>query len=798
MNKRVAVLAFAGHSPCAAGLNSGGGRPSSALRCAIMPFGQEQLFEALAIRVPRRRAAPYFFGDNVEGYFEGQTHRTAEGAGYLLHGRALFRDFLSWRGELFNERTKAEGAAIYPYGIRHDHGPSWWDELMLLRRQQAVALRAFSRQPQTLALAPLLDLAPRHLVVQAKPWGGFITDRKKTFCVGVSSSQPFRHDGTVTRGRLVAPVFRTLQDESEFTLYLAFDRDPRRAQGRVLALREADGVRRHKAEIFGLLTRSHLWTDDEDYNRALMWAKLSSLFLVENEFGQGIWAGLPWFKNNWGRDTFIALPGTLLVSGMFDEAREVIRNFVRWQNTDKDSPDYGRVPNRVTGTRAADKIYNTADGTPWLIRELYEYLCYTGDRAFGEEVYPFVRTAIAGALKHHGDKQGFLTHADADTWMDARIEGKEPWSARGSRAVEIQALWFNALLAGARLADLVGDAKSAREWALLAAKVRKSFAKKFWDARGRRLADRLRPDGTADFKVRPNQLMAISVPMIEPLVDDATAARVTANACGELLYPHGIGSLSQDDPYFHPIHHREESYHFDAAYHNGIVWGWNAGPAVTALCRCGQTELAGQLARNLAAQILEQGCRGAMSELVDAWPDAKGKLVLSGCWAQAWSSAEFARNGYQDFGGFEPRLLDGRIVLRPRFPAAWTRFAATFPFGRGASLQLTYANEHGKEVFVLTLDGKTDPLTVSLDAVAGGFRFVADREMKSADTWMLVIEKGQALSGLNGRWEGAPVKGRKQGRARPLGFVRLDPRAKPPSLKKKDYLKDIILAGRYR
>lgn len=763
-----------------------------------MSFEQEQLFEVLAICVPRRRAAQYFFGDNVEGYFEGFTNRYAAGAGYLRHGRALFRDFLSWRGELFNDRLKAEGAAIYPYGIRHDHGPSWWDELMLLRRQQAVALRAFSRKAQALALAPLLDLAPRHLVVQAKPWGCFITDRKKTFCVGVSSSQPFRHAETLERGGYAAPVFRTLQEESEFTLYLAFDRDPRRAQGRVLALREEDGVRRHKAEIYNLLTRSQLWTDDEEYNRALMWAKLSSLFLVEDEFGKGIWAGLPWFKNNWGRDTFIALPGTLLVGGMFDEAREVLRNFVRWQNKDKSSPDYGRVPNRVTGTRAADMIYNTADGTPWLIRELYEYLCYTGDRAFGEEMLPFVKTAVEGAFRRHGDKLGFVTHDDADTWMDARIEGNQPWSARGNRAVEIQVLWHNALLCGARLAELGGDGKTARAWKAQAAKLGTSFRKKFWNARTRQLADRLRPDGTADFRVRPNALLAVSVPLVEPLLDESAAERATVGAASKLLYPHGIGSLSQDDPYFHPVHHRDESYHFDAAYHNGIVWGWNAGPAVTALCRCGQAELAGRLARNLSKQILELGCRGAMSELVDAWPDAKGQLVLSGCWAQAWSTAEFARNGYQDFGGFEPRLLDGRLAVRPRFPAAWKHFAATFPFGRGAALQVTYASEHGKDVYVLTLDGKTDRLTVSLDVVAGGFRFSLDREMQSADTWMLVVEKGRALSGLNGRWESEPAKGRKEARPRPLAFVRPDTRAKPPSLKKKDYLKGIILAGRYR
>jgi glycogen debranching enzyme len=761
-------------------------------------FEQEQLFEALAIRVPRRRAAQYFFGDNIEGYFEGHTHRTAEGAGYLLHGRALFRDFLSWRGGLFNDRLKAEGATIYPYGVRHLHGPSWWDELMLLRRQHAVALRQFSRKPQTLALAPLLDIHPRHLVIQPRPWGCFITDKKKKFCIGVSSSQPFRHEETVAHDRYAAPVFRTLQEGSDFTLYLAFARDPRRAQGRVLRLREEDGVRRHKAEIYQLLTRSHLWTDDETYNRALMWSKLTSQFLVEDEFGKGLWAGLPWFKNNWGRDTFIALPGTLLASGMFEEAKEVIRTFVRWQNTDKASPDYGRVPNRVTGTRTADMIYNTADGTPWLIRELHEYLCYTGDRAFGEEMFPSVKTAIAGMLRHHGDKAGFLTHDDADTWMDARIEGKQPWSARGTRAVEIQALWFNALLVGARLAGLAGDGKSAREWTALAGKLKNNFIKKFWNSRKKQMADRLRQDDTADFKVRPNQLMAITVPLVEPLVDEPTADRVTSNAVTELLYPHGIGSLGQNDPYFHPVHHCDDVYHFDSAYHNGIVWGWNAGFTVTALCRCGQTELAFQLVQNLSRQILDMGCRGAMSELVDAWPDQRGGLVLSGCWAQAWSTAEFVRNGYQDFGGFDPRLLDRRLLLRPRFPAAWRHVAATHPFGLGAMLQVTYANEHGKEVYIIKLDGKADPLTIHLDVTAGGFRFILDQGMRSPDTWMLVIEKGRAMSGLNGQWQRKPVLGMKLSKTRPLKFANPNRRVKPPSLKQPHYLERIILAGQYR
>ena len=403
-----------------------------------MQLDAQQLFDQMAIHLRRGQVAQYFFGDNLEGFYEGFTHRYAQGAGYLLHRRPLFRDFLSWCGDRLNDREIAEGAVILPYGVRHNHGPSWWDELMLLRRRRAVALRVYSRRPQTLALAPLLDVPREKMTVYPDAGGIILKHEDLPLHAAVASSQPFRHDGTTERDGFFAPIFRTAQEENEFTLYVGFGRDPEQALQNAVRLREQDGVRQHKQGIADLLTRSSLWSDHKDYHRALLWAKLSSLFLVVEEFGKGIWAGLPWFKDNWGRDTFIALPGTLLVSGQFEDAKEVIRNFLRWQNKDPKSRDYGRVPNRVCGPQ--DIIYNTTDGTPWLIREVLDYLQYTGDRAFAEEVYPAVQLALEGALKNFCDAKGFLTHDDADTWMDARIQGQQPWSARGNRANDIQVL----------------------------------------------------------------------------------------------------------------------------------------------------------------------------------------------------------------------------------------------------------------------------------------------------------------------------------------------------------------------
>ncbi|MFH0909842.1 MAG: amylo-alpha-1,6-glucosidase [bacterium] len=765
-----------------------------------MSMDRDTLLEELAIAVPRGRVAQYFYGDNLDGYFEGHTFRYAKGAGYLVHGRAVYRDFLSWCGDHPNKRERAEGAVIYPHAVRHLHGPTWWDEFMVLRKRRAIALRVFSRRPQSLAVAPILSMRKDQAAVYPAANGFLVSDTKHDVHIAVSSSQPFRHDGTASHEGCFAPVFRTSQQESDFTVYLAFSRDPDAAVAQAQRLREDDGARQHKQGIYELLTRSNLWTSDADYNRALMWAKLSNLFMVTSasaglrrdreEYGKGIWAGLPCFRDNWGRDTFIALPGTLLAAGLFDDAREVIRTFLRYQNTDRKSRDYGRIPNHVTSPR--DIIYNTTDGTLWLIREILEYLFYTGDEQFAQEMYPAVKLALDGTAKNYADAKGFLTHDDADTWMDARIEGRTPWSPRGNRANDIQVLFFSALLAGARLAAINKDRSAEKKYRAMAARVKKAFPKAFWDSRKKQMADRVDAKGKPDFKVRPNQLMLISVPLEERFIDEKLEEAVVRNATEELLYPHGIASLSQRDPWFHPCHDGAERYHKDAAYHNGTVWGWNAGFATTALCRQGHVELAWRLAKNLSDQILNMGCRGAMSELVDALPDTKGKITLSGTWAQAWSTAEFARNGYQDFGGFRPRLLDDVIELAPRVPEDWTNFSATYPFGRGAALQVAFTRQHGKDVYVIHMDGHTAPVELKLHVHAFGLRYEIDQDLLAADTLTVVIDAKSAVTGLNGKWRTKPVRGGRVPASKPLSFVKPSLAAKPRSIREKDFLRKLL------
>lgn len=750
------------------------------------------LLESLALRIPAGAAAQYFYGDNLEGYYEGVTGRTGGGSGYWLAGRPVFRDVAVRAGARTLSREQARRAEILPHAVRHIHRGAE-DELSILHRRRAVAVRIRSRRPERLGVDLLFDagVGGIHLEACGDGWGATFTGCSLKAGICATAAVRLAEPEAARGDKLPAVSLVSCRPVREITVLIAFDADAGRAVEKCREARDGGAREAHAREIAEVVGRSQVRTGDADYDRAVAWAKLTSYFLVTEEFGKGIWAGLPWFKNNWGRDTFIALPGTLLVSGRFEEAREVIRGFLRYQDTDPASPTHGRVPNRVAS--ATDIIYNTADGTPWLIRELFEYLQYTGDAGLVRETYPQVRLALEGAIRKAVDAEGFLTHDDADTWMDARIAGDRPWSARGNRANDIQALWHNALLAGERLAEIAGDGECARRWRGLADRVRVHFRQRFWNARTGRLADRIEADNRRDEKVRPNQLMVVSIPLIEPLLDGDQTRRVVENAVGELLFPHGIASLSPRDPYFHPVHHNDAWHHFDAAYHNGTVWGWNAGFTVTALCRARQVELAGRLARNLAHQILHLGCRGSMSELIEAIPQRRGKLVLSGTWAQAWSTAEFARNAHQDFGGFQPRLLDGALQLEPHLPRSWKRVDARFPFGAGGVLHLSIRRQGGQARFRVVMENHPGPLELRFAVELGGRRHAFHTALASGRSVAWVVEGGRLK-----RPGGAAVPGERLPGIRPLGFVRPVLEAPPPSLRHPHHLQTIIEAGRYR
>lgn len=402
--------------------------------------------------------------------------------------------------------------------------------------------------------------------------------------------------------------------------------------------------------------------DDAELETALRWLVITMDQLVTRQRGDGIYAGLPWFNEYWGRDSFIALPGALLVTGEFETARAVLTAFAEFMDMDPSSPFYGRVPNRV---RMEDLDYHTTDGTPRFVIALQDYVRYSGDRSLVEELYPQVRASIEGALTNWTDENGYLTHEENETWMDARRQPDlAAYSPRDTRANDIQALWHGQLLAGAWFAEVVGDDGAAARWREIAGGLAARFRRDFTDPEHAYLADRLDADDRPDFSLRPNQLYALDM-----IGDEMTVARATRAAWENLVYPWGVASLAAGDPFFHPYHLAWEHYHKDEAYHNGTVWLWNNGIAMQRMIELCQVDPAWTLFTNMNRQALELGVVGGMAENMDAWPHpGQDWPRLTGTYLQAWSNSEQLRAWYQYFLGIRPDLVRGSVSLAPRLP----------------------------------------------------------------------------------------------------------------------------------
>jgi glycogen debranching enzyme len=805
-----------------------------------MILSPNELFEKLAIDVPKGERAQYVYGDNIAGYLEGYTYNYRRGQGYIMNRSAVFTDFASFVNDSLNDKTRAKLARLYPYGVRNVYVNGSYDEFIMHNKMYAMSLVVESPEPAKLSLLPMLNLRARTSVIERK--GNVVVfspsrelPREPDYPVytAVSSDLPFDYregdrerEEDIARLRIqramVTPVFSSRDNVTNFTIHIAFGFTAEEAFEKAREMVKVHSVEIQKKKFYDFLTKSYVWTDDLEYNRALMWAKLSAYSMYNEEYGENIWAGLPWFKDTWGRDTFIALPGTLLVSGEFDEALGVIMNYatlqnrgqlslqVEFENDDarlktrnfirenlgkqiaykdgvlyhsvsreyvekqdelqaiidrmaKEIPgisakyelifdkNFGRIPNRVTSME--NVIYNTTDGTPWFLREMYEYMRYTGDMQFAKDIYETVIYALNGSIDNYVDEYGFLTHDDADTWMDAKIAGNLPWSARGNRAIEIQVLWYTALRTGEFLAKYNGDDENARKWGEVAERLKRNFPRFFWDTRNNRVADRIRKDNSRDYMIRPNQLMAVSVPFENRFLETSQEAYIVKNAVSELLFPYGIASLSQNHPLFHPKHDDHwHLFHKDAAYHNGTIWGWNAGFTVTAMTRFGYTELAYELTKNLAEQILYMGCRGSMSENLDGHWNEKKEIKLSGTFSQAWSVSEYTRNGYQDFVGFRPNLLEDEILVIPAIPSEWNEFVSSLAFGMNgkARFNIKFDRNGSSQTFEFSFTGYDKPLDVIFIPLANKTRYRVSFKLEPGHTVKVVFDESNGNAVVDG------------------------------------------------
>jgi predicted glycogen debranching enzyme len=374
--------------------------------------------------------------------------------------------------------------------------------------------------------------------------------------------------------------------------------------------------------------------------------------LPDDPDGMSVIAGYHWF-GDWGRDTMISLPGLSISTGRPEVAKKILTTFARFV-------DQGMLPNRFPDAGEAPE-YNTVDATLWYFEAIRAYHAATGDDGLLGQLFPVLEEIVRWHRK--GTRYG-IAEDPADgllrsgelgvqlTWMDAKI-GDWVVTPRTGKAVEINALWFNALRAMASFARRLE--RSAETYESLAARVREGF-ERFWnDAAGYCYDVIDGPEGN-DPALRPNQIFAVSLAE-SPFTPDRQ--RQVVDACARhLMASFGLRSLAPSHPHYRGRYlggPRER----DATYHQGPVWGWLLGPfALAHLKVYGDRETAQGFLKPLAHHLSDYGV-GSIAEIFDGDPP----FAPRGCIAQAWSVSETLRAWLEIAGGSVPFA---RATRQPR------------------------------------------------------------------------------------------------------------------------------------
>ncbi|MDO8744579.1 MAG: amylo-alpha-1,6-glucosidase [Candidatus Brocadiaceae bacterium] len=376
---------------------------------------------------------------------------------------------------------------------------------------------------------------------------------------------------------------------------------------------------------------------------------VANSFIVKRENDKkSIIAGYHWF-GDWGRDTMISLPGLSLVQGRFEDAREILLSYAQYVSKGmipNRFPDYGETPE-----------YNTVDASLWYIQSVYQYLRFAKD-------FKTIRKDLYGVLKdiieHYQKGTRFNIHMDSDgliyagiagvqlTWMDAKV-GDWVVTPRIGKAVEINALWYNALKIMSFLAREMDLSNESKDYTILAENVRKSFNDAFWFDEGRYLYDFINGE-TKNTAIRPNQVFAVSLPYT--MLSKKRQRNVVEIVKEHLLTPYGLRSLSPKDRDYIGSY-RGNVYERDKAYHQGTVWAWLIGPYISAYAKAyaGNKDTLKYI-KGLFVPFYEHlfdAGLGTVSEIFDGDPPHTPR----GCISQAWSVAEILRAYFEHVYGFE-------------------------------------------------------------------------------------------------------------------------------------------------
>ncbi|MFH0772623.1 MAG: amylo-alpha-1,6-glucosidase [Candidatus Omnitrophota bacterium] len=371
---------------------------------------------------------------------------------------------------------------------------------------------------------------------------------------------------------------------------------------------------------------------------AIQLAISADSFLVKRMDGlTTVLAGYHWFWD-WGRDALISLPGAALTLGRFKEARDILLTFAK-------HCDQGMIPNRFP-EESKDPDYNTVDASLWFFWAVHKFLEYTNDYAFVEanildcmeEIIQYYINGTRFGIKM--DKDGLISTADSDlqlTWMDAKVGG---WvvTPRNGKAVEVNALWYNALKIMESICDGL-NLKYKNECARLAFLAKKNYDLIFWNEASGCLYDCVNEEGP-DKSIRPNQIFALSLPF--RLLPKEKEKKVLDVVGKELLTPYGLRTLSPGDSNYRGIYIGDQRTR-DASYHQGTVWPWLLSHFITAYLNVyGRTKNTKEEAKRFLIPItdhLKEAGIATISEIFDGDPPYHPRGAIS----QAFSVAEILR-----------------------------------------------------------------------------------------------------------------------------------------------------------
>ncbi|MEP6849121.1 MAG: amylo-alpha-1,6-glucosidase [Acidobacteriota bacterium] len=370
-----------------------------------------------------------------------------------------------------------------------------------------------------------------------------------------------------------------------------------------------------------------------DFTKQLVLA--ADQFIVDRGEGETVIAGYPWFSD-WGRDTMIALPGLTLATNRPDVAKDILLEFSKHVSK-------GMLPNRFADAGGTAE-YNTVDATLWYFEAIRAYVEKTGDLEFVlEHLYETLADIVVWHMRGtryniHVDTDGLLYAGEEGvqlTWMDAKV-GDRVITPRIGKPVEIQALWFNALIIMSEFAEEFGDKADKKLYLSMAELCKQSFNGVFWNDEEACLYDVV-VNGSRDASIRPNQILAASLK--HSMLDEEKARKVVEKVEAELLTSVGLRSLSPKDSRYVGIY-IGSPVERDSAYHQGTTWGWLIGGYVDAHRRV-FPDMEEKITALLAGfeRTLHEGAVGQVAEIFDGDAPHRSR----GCFAQAWSVAELLR-----------------------------------------------------------------------------------------------------------------------------------------------------------